>query len=115
MACGGGGTAVLSSTHGRASPSAPDLRFSFVPFRFSTRFSGLCCKFAFKIGCIWLQKGTTSIIPPFLHHLVLVFRIDYGERGRGEDCKDSMLGLRSKDSSMILAEHFFSFSSLFSL
>jgi len=65
IARGGGGMAVLSGTHGRASPSAPDLRFSFVSFRFPVQFSGLCCEFAFKKGCIWLQKGFNSIHTPF--------------------------------------------------
>ena len=58
------------------------------------------------------------IPPPFYHSssiILLVFSLDQRERGRGEDCKDSMPGLRSKDSSVFLAEHFFSFSSLFSI
>ena len=37
------------------------------------------------------------------------------ERESGKDCKDSMPGLRSKQSTAILAEHCFSFFSLFSL
>jgi len=73
---GGGGAAVLTGTHGHTSRSAPDLCFSFMPFRFPARFSSLCYEFAFKKGCIWVQKGPNSIVPPFLHRLVLVFRID---------------------------------------
>ena len=38
--CVWGGTVVLSGTHGRAFPSAPDLRFSFASFRLPARFSG---------------------------------------------------------------------------
>uniref|UniRef100_A0A7C9CHV7 Uncharacterized protein n=1 Tax=Opuntia streptacantha TaxID=393608 RepID=A0A7C9CHV7_OPUST len=54
------------------------------------------------------------ILPPIHHHLSFYIRLER-ERGRGEDCKDSMPGLRLKDSSTILVEHFFFFSSLFSL
>jgi len=40
-ACGGCGMAVLSGTHGRASPYATDLRFSFAAFRLPARFFDL--------------------------------------------------------------------------
>jgi len=53
---GGGGTAVLSGTHGRAYPSAPDLRFSFATFRLPARFFRFELIFLLiKGGCIWLE------------------------------------------------------------
>ena len=43
---------------------------------------------------------------PLIHTLLFInhsfsLSLDYTERGRGEECKDSMSGLRSKDSSAI--------------
>ena len=54
---------------------------------------------------------------PFTYHSPSSFSLslDQRERGRGEDYKDLMSGLRSKDSSPFLIEHFFFFSSLFSI
>jgi len=59
-----GGMVVLSGTHDRASPSAPDLCFSFVPFRFPARFSELCCEFAFKKDVFGFKNDTIQLI----HH-----------------------------------------------
>jgi len=45
----------------------------FVALHFLTRFfSILCCYFAVKRGCIWLQKGNLFHSSTILHHLVLV-------------------------------------------
>ena len=41
---------------------------------FFSRFFGLCFEFAFKKGCIWMQKRPDSIHTPFI--IILVFRID---------------------------------------
>ena len=112
---GGGGTAVQPRTHDRASPCSR-FAFSFAPFRLPTRFFGLYCEFAFKRGCIWTPSCLQiPLFHHFLHHLFLVLVSEQRERGSGEECKDFMPSLRSKDSSTILAKHFFSFSLLFSI
>ena len=72
-----------------------------------------CCEFMHK-SRFWLLL--LGLPPPPCHptYQISLFRLDQRERERGESCKDFMPSLRSKDSSAILAQHFFSFSSLFS-
>ena len=83
---------------------------SFVAFRLPARFFRFWLMFSLFKG-MYLDRTP----PHSIHHSpsTLDFSLDLRERGSGEECKEPMLGLRSKDSSTILAEHFFSFSSLF--
>jgi len=80
-------------------PASPDFTVILRNVLASEHF---CARFCNIKRRVWLQTGPIFHSSTILHHLVLVFRLDKRERGRDEDCKDSVLGLRSKDSNVII-------------
>ena len=108
-------TTGRSGCHGHDFPSFLGLLQLFHGSLFSHMiFSVLYCYFAFNKDLFGCKRGKFPA-STILHHLVLLL-VQIREREReAKDCKDIMPGLQSKDSSAILVEHFFHFSSLFSL